>query len=240
MVMPAIHPVERAVVHRLHAIFDRKIRAAGNFLEQIEHVVRHAIGPGADGIDILKSEPDIDIAGMARAHLGRERPKVALLNVGSEELKGNDAVRGAAQILRSSNLPIAFHGFVEGNDIGRGTVDVVAGRRRVEHDERARAAFPQGRQIHGNHIEPIIEVGAEPALVHHVSPCRPSGLRLDVLVHPEEVARVVLALERQQAGIIPAIGGAYALGGIFRPCSVARGPATRRVEKIPRRVRSSG
>jgi glycerol-3-phosphate acyltransferase PlsX len=54
-----------------------------------------------------------------------DRPVVGLLNVGSEELKGNDAVRGAAAILRSSKLPIAFHGFVEGNDITEGLVDVV-------------------------------------------------------------------------------------------------------------------
>ena len=35
------------------------------------------------------------------------------------------ACSGAAQILRNSNLPMAFHGFVEGNDIAKGTVDVV-------------------------------------------------------------------------------------------------------------------
>ena len=35
------------------------------------------------------------------------------------------AVKGAAQILRNSNLPMAFHGFVEGDDIAKGTVDVV-------------------------------------------------------------------------------------------------------------------
>lgn len=61
----------------------------------------------------------------AQAVFSLERPIVGLLNVGSEELKGNDAVRAAAQILRSSKLPIAFHGFVEGNDITEGLVDVV-------------------------------------------------------------------------------------------------------------------
>jgi glycerol-3-phosphate acyltransferase PlsX len=70
---------------------------------------------------------DFAIMGEAFAHaaLSVARPIVGLLNVGSEELKGNDAVRGAAQILRTSNLPIAFHGFVEGNDITEGLVDVV-------------------------------------------------------------------------------------------------------------------
>ncbi len=61
----------------------------------------------------------------ARNVLGLERPSVALLNVGSEEMKGNDAVKAAAAQLRSSSLPIQFHGFVEGNDISAGTVDVI-------------------------------------------------------------------------------------------------------------------
>jgi glycerol-3-phosphate acyltransferase PlsX len=61
----------------------------------------------------------------ARAILGLERPSVGLLNVGSEDVKGNDAVKSAAAILRNSSLPIEFHGFVEGDDISEGTVDVV-------------------------------------------------------------------------------------------------------------------
>ena len=64
-------------------------------------------------------------AAFAQVILGLERPTVGLLNVGSEEQKGNDAVKGAAAILRQSNLPMAFHGFVEGDDITKGTVDVV-------------------------------------------------------------------------------------------------------------------
>jgi glycerol-3-phosphate acyltransferase PlsX len=61
----------------------------------------------------------------ARAVLGLERPTVGLLNVGSEEVKGNDAVKGAAHILRNTSLPMEFSGFVEGGDIAEGTVDVV-------------------------------------------------------------------------------------------------------------------
>lgn len=61
----------------------------------------------------------------ARIVLGIERPTVGLLNVGSEDLKGNDSVRTAASILRQGNLPLTFHGFVEGNDIAGGVVDVV-------------------------------------------------------------------------------------------------------------------
>ncbi|MFZ2804355.1 MAG: phosphate acyltransferase PlsX, partial [Patescibacteria group bacterium] len=61
----------------------------------------------------------------ARAVLGLEKPSIGLLNVGSEDMKGNDAVKAAAAALRDSHLPISFYGFVEGNDICGGTVDVV-------------------------------------------------------------------------------------------------------------------
>jgi glycerol-3-phosphate acyltransferase PlsX len=61
----------------------------------------------------------------ARAILGLERPTVGLLNVGSEDVKGHDAVKEAAQILRGASLPMEYVGFVEGDDISDGTVDVV-------------------------------------------------------------------------------------------------------------------
>jgi glycerol-3-phosphate acyltransferase PlsX len=65
-------------------------------------------------------------SGMARALFNLERPKVGLLNIGVEEVKGLDAVREAGRILRDAILPeIEYAGFVEGDDIGRGTVDVV-------------------------------------------------------------------------------------------------------------------
>lgn len=60
----------------------------------------------------------------ARAVLGMERPRVGLLNVGAEEMKGNGAVRSAAGTLRSTDLPLEFIGFIEGNDIMSGAVDV--------------------------------------------------------------------------------------------------------------------
>jgi phosphate acyltransferase len=61
----------------------------------------------------------------ARTVLGLVEPTVGLLNVGSEDLKGNDAVRGAAARLREAVMPIHFYGFIEGDDIAAGTVDVV-------------------------------------------------------------------------------------------------------------------
>ena len=65
-------------------------------------------------------------AAMAQIVLGLERPSVGLLNVGVEEVKGLEMVREAGRILREVNLPnLDYHGFVEGDDIGKGTVDVV-------------------------------------------------------------------------------------------------------------------
>ena len=54
---------------------------------------------------------------------GKERPSVGLLNIGIEDIKGNDTVKEAAELLRGSGLN--FHGNVEGDDIYKGTVDVV-------------------------------------------------------------------------------------------------------------------
>ena len=53
----------------------------------------------------------------------KERPSVGLLNVGEEDIKGNDVVKEAGELLRSSGLN--FYGNVEGDDIFKGTVDVV-------------------------------------------------------------------------------------------------------------------
>ncbi len=61
---------------------------------------------------------------MARALLHVEQPSVGLLNVGVEEIKGVEEVRRAGRILREAALPIRYHGFVEGDDIAKGTVDV--------------------------------------------------------------------------------------------------------------------
>jgi glycerol-3-phosphate acyltransferase PlsX len=60
-----------------------------------------------------------------RTVLGRSEPSIGLLNIGTEELKGHDEVRIAASILRERPIPGRLAGFVEGNDITAGTVDVV-------------------------------------------------------------------------------------------------------------------
>jgi hypothetical protein len=64
-------------------------------------------------------------AAMARALFGVDKPSIGLLNIGVEEVKGLDGIREAAAVLKDAPLPIRYHGFVEGDDVGRGVVDVV-------------------------------------------------------------------------------------------------------------------
>lgn len=61
----------------------------------------------------------------ARCVLGVLQPNYGLLNVGSEEVKGHESLQEASARLRNANLPGEFVGFVEGDDIAKGTVDVV-------------------------------------------------------------------------------------------------------------------
>lgn len=65
-------------------------------------------------------------AGMYRALYHVERPTIGLLNVGVEEVKGLEEIKQAGLMLRAIKLDgLEYKGFVEGNDIGKGTVDVV-------------------------------------------------------------------------------------------------------------------
>jgi phosphate acyltransferase len=79
---------------------------------------------GADAQQLL----DFALMGgaMARALFQLDRPTLGLLNVGVEEVKGQEEVKEAGRMIREANLDtIAYYGFVEGDDIGKGTVDVV-------------------------------------------------------------------------------------------------------------------
>jgi glycerol-3-phosphate acyltransferase PlsX len=65
-------------------------------------------------------------AAYARVLLELDNPRVALLNIGSEDQKGTDEIRDAAAVLRGQNhLPLNFTGFIEGNQLARGEVDVI-------------------------------------------------------------------------------------------------------------------
>jgi phosphate acyltransferase len=79
---------------------------------------------GADAQHIV----DMAVMGsaMARIVFNLDRPKVGLLNIGVEEIKGLEEVRDAGRILREAGLPdFEYVGFIEGSDIGKGVVDVV-------------------------------------------------------------------------------------------------------------------
>jgi len=79
---------------------------------------------GADAGNLV----DMAIMGSAMANIvfDLEKPSVGLLNVGVEEIKGVEQVKEAGRILREANLPgLSYHGFIEGDDIGKGTTDVV-------------------------------------------------------------------------------------------------------------------
>jgi glycerol-3-phosphate acyltransferase PlsX len=79
---------------------------------------------GADAQHLV----DLAVMGssMARIVFDIEKASVGLLNVGVEEIKGVEEVKAAGRILREANLPgLAYAGYVEGDDIGKGTVDVV-------------------------------------------------------------------------------------------------------------------
>ena len=79
---------------------------------------------GADAQQLV----DFAILGSAMAHalFQIERPKVGLLNVGVEEVKGQEEVKEAGRMLReAAPASMEYTGFVEGDDIAKGTVDVV-------------------------------------------------------------------------------------------------------------------
>ncbi|MFY7959323.1 MAG: phosphate acyltransferase PlsX [Elsteraceae bacterium] len=61
----------------------------------------------------------------ARTVLGVAKPTIGILNIGAEDLKGREELRVAAAMIRATHLGECFHGFVEGDDIAAGTVDVI-------------------------------------------------------------------------------------------------------------------
>jgi glycerol-3-phosphate acyltransferase PlsX len=107
-------------------------------LPGIDRPAMAAIGPSARGDVVmldLGANVQCDVRNLvefavmgdvfARTVLGLPKPSIGLLNVGSEELKGDETVRQAAEILRASHIGPQFHGFIEGHDITAGTTDVV-------------------------------------------------------------------------------------------------------------------
>ena len=107
-------------------------------LPGIDRPAMAAIGPSARG-DVVMLDLGANVACdvrnlvefavmgdvFARTVLGLTEPTIGLLNVGAEEMKGDEQLRQAADALRESYLAPQFHGFVEGHDIAAGTTDVI-------------------------------------------------------------------------------------------------------------------
>ncbi len=107
-------------------------------LPGIDRPAMAAIGPSARGDMVMldlganvlcdtRNLVEFAVMGdvFARTVLGLTAPTIGLLNVGSEEQKGDDRVREAAEVLRRSPIAGQFHGFVEGHDIAAGTTDII-------------------------------------------------------------------------------------------------------------------
>ncbi len=62
---------------------------------------------------------------LARHTLGIERPKIALLNIGAEEMKGREEIHQAAKMIKSTHLDLNFIGYIEPHQIGEGYADVI-------------------------------------------------------------------------------------------------------------------
>jgi glycerol-3-phosphate acyltransferase PlsX len=107
-------------------------------LPGIDRPAMAAIGPSARGDVVMldlganvtcdaRNLVEFAVMGdvFARTVLGLTAPTIGLLNVGSEEQKGDASLRQAADVLRASHIGPQFHGFVEGHDIAAGTTDVI-------------------------------------------------------------------------------------------------------------------
>ena len=108
-------------------------------IENIDKPALSALWPSKKGMNVVldlganiecnsKNLVDFSIMGSAllKALFINARPKVALLNIGSEEMKGNAMIKDTYQILNDNKYSIFdFKGFIEGNNIMEGSVNVI-------------------------------------------------------------------------------------------------------------------
>ena len=119
----ALMAMARFCLHMLPGIERPAIAALWPTLTSESVVLDVGANVGADARTL------VDNAGMgaalARALFSVDRPSVGLLNIGVEEIKGIEEVKTASAALRNSDLPIDYKGFIEGDSLGKGIVDVV-------------------------------------------------------------------------------------------------------------------
>ena len=108
-------------------------------IEQIDKPALSALWPNKNGMNVVldlganiecseKNLVDFSLMGSAlhKSLFQNETPKVALLNIGSEELKGNNIIKNTYQILNDKrNSLYEFKGYIEGNHIMKGDVNVI-------------------------------------------------------------------------------------------------------------------
>jgi glycerol-3-phosphate acyltransferase PlsX len=168
---------------------------------------------------------------MAAVLFGLDRPTVGLLNIGVEEVKGLEEVREAGQILRAGQWPqFEYVGFVEGDDIGKGTVDVVvtegfSGNIALKAAEGTARQLSQllRREMNRSLIRKlgyVLARGAFGALAQKMDPRKSNGgvflglaCAVDLgydMVRRELLAKIDRSLTRHQRVAVPprAVGGA--------------------------------
>ena len=110
-----------------------------NMIENIEKPALSGLWPNKKGMNIVldlganiecneKNLVDFSLMGAAlhKALYENEVPKVAILNIGSEEVKGNVVIKNTYQKLNNKQNPLyEFHGYIEGNQIMEGNVNVI-------------------------------------------------------------------------------------------------------------------
>ena len=110
-----------------------------NMIEKIDKPALSALWPNKNGMNVVldlganiecneKNLTDFSLMGSAlhRSLFEDEIPKVALLNIGSEEVKGNNIIKNTYQILNDKKNPLfEFKGYIEGNHIMKGDVNVI-------------------------------------------------------------------------------------------------------------------
>ncbi len=120
----ALMAMSKICLRTMHGIDRPAIAAIWPTLRGRSIVLDVGASIGADARTLV--ELAVMGAAMARIVLDIERPSVGLLNVGVEEVKGLEEVKAASRLLRAADLPgLSYKGFVEGDDLGKGTVDVV-------------------------------------------------------------------------------------------------------------------
>ena len=107
-------------------------------IESIDKPALSALWPNKKGMSVVldlganiecnsKNLTDFSIMGASlyKSLYPNENPKVALLNIGSEELKGNEIIKETFQILSDKKLEFDFKGYIEGNELMNGEVNVI-------------------------------------------------------------------------------------------------------------------